>query len=374
MQYFLRDDFNQTFNAVNCKGTNFFHINISSFTYNLDLLHTLLSQININFDLTGITESWLKKYTTRTNNIDINSYTFEHTPTEASCGEPLLYIKDTLKYKCRKNLQIYKAAGLESTFIELLSSSGKNTIVGCIYRHPCMHSSEFNSIFLNDLLEKLSHENKNNILMGDFNIDLLKYDIHGNSPDLGVDGVDMKCATVNTCGNVTNMCVVPVNLTYSRSGKIAKSHALLYSCSQGTFMLEKLLQDLGLNGQKASITIKTVNGEVNSKTTLVKGLKVSSSRDEDGEWTEIPKTFTRMYLPVDQDDIATSSKLKQWKYLECIVVKISKRDVFFCGFTVGANCTKALEPLNIIPSCENGPYEFQTRLGWCITVSVNGGN
>ena len=44
-----------------------------------------------------------------------------------------------------------------------------------------MDSSEFNSIYLNDLLEKLSHENKKGILMGDFNIDLLKYDTHGDS-------------------------------------------------------------------------------------------------------------------------------------------------------------------------------------------------
>ena len=48
-------------------------------------------------------------------------------------------------------------------------------------------------------------------------------------------------------------------------------------------MLEKLLRDLGVNGQKTFITIKTVNDEVNNKTTLVEGLKVSSSGDEDGE-------------------------------------------------------------------------------------------
>ena len=46
-----------------------------------------------------------------------------------------------------------------------------------------MHPSEFNSIYLTDLLEKLSHENKNIILIGDFNIDLLKYDMHGDSSD-----------------------------------------------------------------------------------------------------------------------------------------------------------------------------------------------
>ena len=123
------------------------------------------------------------------------------------------------------------------------------------------------------------------------------------------------------------MYVVPVNLTYGCSGKTVKTHALLDSCSQETFMLEKLLRDLGVNGQKTSITIKRVNGEVNNKTTLVEGLKVSSSKDEDGEWIELPKTFTKKYLPVDQDDIATPSKLKQWKYLEASWIK-SVKEIF----------------------------------------------
>ena len=94
-------------------------MNISSLTYNFDQLHTILSEININFDLIGIIESRLKKDIIRTTNIDIKFYTFEHTPTETSCGGSLLYIKYTLKYICRKDLQIYKAAELESTFIEL---------------------------------------------------------------------------------------------------------------------------------------------------------------------------------------------------------------------------------------------------------------
>ena len=38
-----------------------------------------------------------------------------------------------------------------------------------------MYRSDFNDIYLKDLLENLSHENKTIVLMGDFNIDLLKY-------------------------------------------------------------------------------------------------------------------------------------------------------------------------------------------------------
>ena len=40
-----------------------------------------------------------------------------------------------------------------------------------------MPTYEFNDCYLRQLINKLSHENKNTILMGDFNINLLNYDI-----------------------------------------------------------------------------------------------------------------------------------------------------------------------------------------------------
>ena len=92
-QYFEVDDFSKAFNSRNHKGTNSFHMNISSLPYNLDQLDTLLSEINISFDVDGITETRLKKQTLTTTNIDINGYNLEHTPTEASCGGSVLYVK-----------------------------------------------------------------------------------------------------------------------------------------------------------------------------------------------------------------------------------------------------------------------------------------
>ena len=45
-----------------------------------------------------------------------------------------------------------------------------------------MHPSEFNGIYLKDLLENLSQENKTIVIMGDFNV-LLKYDTEKVSAD-----------------------------------------------------------------------------------------------------------------------------------------------------------------------------------------------
>ena len=109
-------------------------MNISSLSYNFDQLYTLLSETNVRLVI-GITETRLKKQTLRTTNIDIIGYNLEHTPTEASCGGTLLYVKNKLNYISQKDLNIYKKNELESTFIEIITSSGKSIIVGCIYRH-----------------------------------------------------------------------------------------------------------------------------------------------------------------------------------------------------------------------------------------------
>ena len=52
---------------------------ILSLAYNFDHLCTIFTEININFDAIGITESTLKKERTRTTHIDITGYTFGHT-------------------------------------------------------------------------------------------------------------------------------------------------------------------------------------------------------------------------------------------------------------------------------------------------------
>ena len=49
-------------------------------------------------------------------------------------------------------------------------------VAGCIYKHPKQTIPDFLDNHLLPLLEKLSHENKQILIMGDFNINLLNYD------------------------------------------------------------------------------------------------------------------------------------------------------------------------------------------------------
>ena len=143
-------------------------------------------------------------------------------------------------------------------------------------------------------------------------------------------------------------------------------------CSQGTFILERLSKRFGIKGRRTSITMKTVNGEVTDNSSVISGLKVASSRNSSKDWPELPGTYTKKYLPIGKEDIATPSKLKQWGHLERVLDKINEDDNISVGLLIGANCTKALELIDVIPSKNGGPYAIKTRLGWCIVGTVIG--
>ena len=98
-------------------------------------------------------------------------------------GYTLLYISQDLKYKNRSDLNISQAKELESTFIEIENKNSKNTIVGCIYKHPNMSITEFISDFFEPLLTKMSFEKKEVMLLGDYNINLLNCDSDKNTSE-----------------------------------------------------------------------------------------------------------------------------------------------------------------------------------------------
>ena len=137
----------------------------------------------------------------------MENFNIEHVPTESANGGVLLYIRKAINYKLRPDLMIYKKREMESVFIEIIQKNSKNMVVGCIYRHPCMQHSEFNDEYLKPLSEKLISENKEVILLGDFNIDLLKCDSNKNVSDF----LDIIYST-NLVPNITS----PTRLT-SRS-------------------------------------------------------------------------------------------------------------------------------------------------------------
>ena len=112
------------------------------------------------FDIIAISETRITKQVSLLNNLNLNNYSFEFTPTETSAGGTRLYIANHLSYKCCNDLNIYKKNELESTFIEIVNPKKSNILVGVIYRYPSMDLADFNCNYLNKLLENISKEQK----------------------------------------------------------------------------------------------------------------------------------------------------------------------------------------------------------------------
>ena len=163
------------------KSLSLFHINACSLNKNFDDFQHLLSCTKKFFSIITISETRITKQVSLLNNLNLNNYSFEFSPTETSAGGTLLYIANHLSYKCHNDLNNHKKSELESTFIEIVNPRKSNIVVGIIYRHPSMDLNDFNCNYLNKLLENISKEQKSVFLLGDFNVNLLNYNEHNQT-------------------------------------------------------------------------------------------------------------------------------------------------------------------------------------------------
>ena len=75
-----------------------------------------------------------------------------------------------------------------------------------------------------------------------------------------------------------------------------------------------------------------------------------STNDNKSQWVPLLTTFMRDELPVDNDDITKQGQLKQLKYLEFVVCQLNLEENVSVGLLIGANCMKALEPIQVLQS------------------------
>ena len=173
-KYYTPDGFNKNITFSN-KDFLLLHLNTSSLSFHYEELHNFLVNMPTKPSIFGISESRLKKNNPSLINISLPGYNIEHTDTETASGGTLLYISKSLNNIIRQDLNLYKTKELEMTFIEVILPKRKNLVIGTIYCHPCMDVDEFNTQYLPKILSRISKEikQKDFVLMGDFNIDLL---------------------------------------------------------------------------------------------------------------------------------------------------------------------------------------------------------
>ena len=152
---------------------------MASIDKHFDELSLTLSLLDVKFDLIGITEHKIKKDTEPLKNIDFHGYSpFLYQPTDTTHGGAGFYIDNNLDFKKRKDLKFNSTGNFKTIFIELIIPNRKNVVAGCIYRHPSsiIPTTQFTTEYLDPILNIITHEDKTSVIVGDSNIDLLKYD------------------------------------------------------------------------------------------------------------------------------------------------------------------------------------------------------
>ena len=154
---------------------SFLHLNIRSLRNKFDALLNYLHLLTHKFSIIALTETWLNDMDD--DNFKIHGYNLTKVNRQNKGGGGIcIFTRENIKIITRNDLANEESnSNTEFLFIEILNEKSENVIMGIVYRPP---GSKFND-FKNDLktiLTKLDKSNKPCYIMGDFNIDLLKYE------------------------------------------------------------------------------------------------------------------------------------------------------------------------------------------------------
>lgn len=149
------------------------HFNARSLKKNLDAIDSFINTLNHSFSFICMSETWLSE--SESNMYSFPSYQTEYCHrTSDSHGGTAVFISPNISYTRRHDLS-FTTNLCESVWIETDRSflpHGRNFVLGCIYRSPSSSITDF-LLNLDTILCQLSLENKDVLLVGDININLL---------------------------------------------------------------------------------------------------------------------------------------------------------------------------------------------------------
>ena len=136
----------------------------------------------MDIDVIGISETSQEEGQNFKGNVNIEGYKPPFCMgSKTARGGVALYAKEDLDTWERDDLdtanQFY-----EGIWIEIENKKCKNIIVGCLYRHPSSDINDF-ELYLSKCLTMITKEKKECYIMGDLNVDLLKYETSNKHRD-----------------------------------------------------------------------------------------------------------------------------------------------------------------------------------------------
>ena len=166
--YVCPDDFMGKFYKSN--NLSVLSINIRSLNKNFIKLELLLDQLKFKPDIISVGETWINHK--KTFLYSLKGYNFIDEPCDGKAGGVAFFIKSSIEYNVLNSFKL-NVKECEELWLELSLFNNKKLVIASIYRHPDYNFTEFQQRFLS-VIETLNKLNKNFIITGDTNINLLK--------------------------------------------------------------------------------------------------------------------------------------------------------------------------------------------------------
>ena len=184
--YFEPEEFSDVHQHMH-STLSYFHINCRGLLSNWDSFYDLMCQLNNDsflFDCIGISENYRTLSDAR---LSLNGYhdIITRCRDDGPRGGVGLFLKDNINFKIRDDISVFIPHVFESLFVEIIPQSGKNTILGVVYRPNSAPRADMDifSSTLFDIMDTVNKEHKHCVIMGDMNIDLLKFETHLKTSD-----------------------------------------------------------------------------------------------------------------------------------------------------------------------------------------------
>ena len=179
------DMIRSNYSDINYNCTSHFHLNCRGLSSNWDSFKQLILDTSCDgfkFDYIGISECF------KTHD-DPRLHLPGYQPLISRCREDSprggvgLFIRDNVHFKIRDDLSVFIPHVIETVFVEIVNKSSKNQIIGILYRpntEPLADLDIFNEN-ISEIMNIINREQKPSVIMGDMNIDLLKYANHAKT-------------------------------------------------------------------------------------------------------------------------------------------------------------------------------------------------
>lgn len=171
--------------------------------------------------------------------------------------------------------------------------------------------------------------------------------------------------------NTQTAAIIPVWLSSAtQPTKEILVYALLDSQSDTTFVLSEIAESLDTTKESVKLELSTMA----SKTTVVQSNRLTELQVRGfylNKRISLPPTFTREFIPANENHIPTNETAKTWPHLEHLQAEIAPLQDCDKGLLIGYNCSQALLPREIVSGKEEEPYAQSTDLGWSIVGQSN---